>query len=123
MITDTYFWGNSARAGGALKLAGIASLQNCTFKDNTSDDGEGPAVFNGKYISGVTACSFVDNTFNCGPGEFLDYQESNSMSVDLSCLPRHGRFSPYHGTVLSLGWLEIDSSFLNPFYTLMKVRI
>ncbi|CAM9586626.1 unnamed protein product, partial [Laminaria digitata] len=60
-IFNTSFVRNTARVGGALRLAGMASLDNCDFVENTSDEGEGPAASNIGYISNFSKSSFVDN--------------------------------------------------------------
>lgn len=82
VLVSTYFEGNTAGIGGALRLAGTASLDNCTFLENTSDEDEGPAVSNVGFVSSITACTFVDNTVNCEPGKFVDYHETNTVSDD-----------------------------------------
>ena len=77
---DTYvrsvFEGNKAGTGGALRLAGAASVENCSFVDNVSDDGEGAAVSNIGFISGMTDVFFSGNAFDCAPGTFLDFNVS-----------------------------------------------
>lgn len=79
---DTRFARNSARAGGALKLAGRASLVNCTFVENVSMENEGPAVHNVGAISTLSEGSFLDNVFECRPGRFLDFFEAHPVSMD-----------------------------------------
>eukprot|EP00752_Nemacystus_decipiens_P012585 g11145.t1 len=71
---DSVFEGNKAGAGGALRLAGTSSVENCSFVENGSDDGEGAAVSNIGSISWVTNASFIGNVFYCQPGIFLGYE-------------------------------------------------
>ena len=72
---DTVFKGNRARVGGALKLAGTSSISNCSFNDNISELGEGPAVHNLGYISSLMSNYFEGNIFDCESGMFLDFDE------------------------------------------------
>lgn len=67
------FVGNSARFGGALRIVGTASLSNCTFVENASNDGKGPAISNVGYISSQNNSYFRDNIPQCDPGTFLDF--------------------------------------------------
>ena len=50
VFLDTLFKGNTAKVGGALRLAGASSISNCSFNDNISEFGEGPAVHNLGYM-------------------------------------------------------------------------
>lgn len=77
------FISNSARFGGALQLAGTASIDSCVFKGNTADLGGGPAVSNIGGIVNVASSTFIDNIFNCGVGSFLDLKE---VIFRLSCV-------------------------------------
>eukprot|EP00752_Nemacystus_decipiens_P008479 g7576.t1 len=74
---DTYvrdfFEGNKAGTGGALRLAGTASMENCSFLENVSDAGEGAAVSNIGFISEMSDIFFSGNAFDCQPGTFLDF--------------------------------------------------
>lgn len=79
---DTEFTGNSATYGGALRLGGTASLHNCSFTDNTSNDGVGPAVYNIGFMSGISDNNFEDNVFNCEEGTFLDFNTSAMVSFE-----------------------------------------
>lgn len=72
---NTTFEGNEARVGGALRLAGIASIDSCFFEENVSELGGGPAVFNNAYISSVANSYFYHNVFKCGAQEFLYFNE------------------------------------------------
>lgn len=69
-ITNSHFARNIARAGGTFKLSGITSLGSCTFTENVSENDEGFAIANSGFVSSITECSFVDNTFKCEPGSF-----------------------------------------------------
>ena len=71
VFVNTIFKGNEARVGGALRLAGMASVDNCSFVENISELGGGPAVSNIGYMSSVTNNSFYGNVFNCEPKTFL----------------------------------------------------
>ena len=77
VFNATLFEGNQARVGGALRLAGTASVVNCSFIDNTSNLGEGPAVSNTGYISTVTNVYFHGNVFNCESQMFLEFTVSS----------------------------------------------
>lgn len=72
-IINTLFEGNSAQVGGSVRLAGTASLDNCSFVEDTSDKDEGPALSDIGNISSMSMISFVNNTFECEEGTFLDY--------------------------------------------------
>lgn len=82
---DTYirtlFQRNQAGTGGALRLAGAASVDNCSFVENVSDDGEGAAVSNIGFISGMADVFFSGNAFDCQEDTFLEF----NVSV-LTCL-------------------------------------
>eukprot|EP00903_Cladosiphon_okamuranus_P017270 g15914.t1 len=69
----SFFEGNKAGTGGALRLAGTASVDNCSFVDNVSDEEEGAAVSNIGFISRMAEVSFSGNAFDCQPGKFLDF--------------------------------------------------
>lgn len=74
------FEGNTARFGGALNLAGTySSVSDCTFIDNSSEEGEGPAVSNRGLISSFSGSSFSTNVVVCASGEYretgIDYNE------------------------------------------------
>ena len=73
VFANTFFEGNVAKMGGALRLAGKVSINNCSFTDNVSELGGGPAVSNVGFISNVTASNFHHNVFNCEPHAFLDF--------------------------------------------------
>ena len=72
IYVNTVFKGNIAMMGGALRLAGKVSIDNCSFTDNVSELGGGPAVSNLGFISNVIASNFHDNVFSCMPQTFLD---------------------------------------------------
>ena len=73
LVINTTFSGNTASEGGALSLAGTTGLVNCSFVENISDEGRGPAVASIGYMSGISNCSFHSNAFSCQRGEFLGY--------------------------------------------------
>lgn len=68
-IDGSVFAGNSAGTGGALRLAGTASVYNCSFVENISKDGQGPAVSNIGLIESIASTSFSGNGFDCPSGE------------------------------------------------------
>ncbi len=76
-IVDSVFEGNMAGAGGALRLAGMASIVNCSFVENVSNDGGGAAVSNIGSISWMTNVSFSGNVLLCPPDMFMDYRVSS----------------------------------------------
>lgn len=74
-IVNSVFEGNKAGAGGALRLAGTASVEGCSFVDNASDGG-GAAVSNIGSLSRMANISFSGNVFYCQPDMFLDFDVS-----------------------------------------------
>lgn len=72
----TLFEGNRAGTGGALRLAGTSSVDNCSFVENVSGDGGGAAMSNIGFISKMSNVSFSGNVFDCEPGTFLDFNVS-----------------------------------------------
>eukprot|EP00752_Nemacystus_decipiens_P002518 g2363.t1 len=85
-IFNSVFEGNRAAVGGALRLAGAASAENCTFADNTSDDGGGAAVSTVGSNSRMTNISFRGNGFYCQPDMFLDFESGDPYeAVCSSC--------------------------------------
>lgn len=74
-IHETAFVGNTARAGGALRLAGTVVLSDSSFSDNAADEGEGPAVSNVGTAEEMTGCSFSGNGLRCPASSFLDFTE------------------------------------------------
>ena len=87
----TVFEGNSALLGGALRLAGEASVDDCSFVDNVSQPGGGPAVFNVGTMSNETDIYFNGNVFSCERQMFLNFKVSVSFYLE--------RCSPVTGTV------------------------
>ena len=75
----TVFKSNSALLGGALRLAGTASVDNCSFIDNVCQTGGGPAVFNVGTMSNETDIYFNGNAFSCERQMFLNFQVSVSF--------------------------------------------
>ena len=84
IFIDTLFKGNKAGVGGALRLAGTASVKNCFFYENLSDLGGGPAVSNIGYMTNVTNCLFNDNIFDCENQTFLDFTTVSFAKMTLS---------------------------------------
>ena len=82
VFTNTLFKGNVAKIGGALRLAGKASVDNCSFNDNVSETGGGPAISNVGFISEVTNSTFHHNAFNCEPMTFLDFVKVSTAFVE-----------------------------------------
>lgn len=81
-VVDSTFDDNTAGTGGALRLAGTASIDSCSFVENFSNDGGGAVVSNIGTISKMVNISFTGNGFNCPAGMFLDY---NAVSSVLKC--------------------------------------
>ena len=79
VFANTFFEGNVAKIGGALRLAGKVSIDNCSFTDNVSELGGGPAVSNVGFNSDVTASNFHHNVFNCEPHAFLDFVKASTV--------------------------------------------
>ena len=78
LFNRTTFVDNKARVGGALRLAGKASVVNCSFIENVSDLGGGPAVSNVGYIYNVSISYFRGNVFDCEAEMFLDFKVSST---------------------------------------------
>ncbi|CAM9289996.1 unnamed protein product, partial [Hapterophycus canaliculatus] len=72
-LVSSYFEGNKAGVGGALRLAGVTSVENCSFVENTAGNGEGSAVSNIGSIVRMVNISFRDNDFDCEPNAFLNF--------------------------------------------------
>ena len=64
--------GSEAGLGGALRLGGIAYLENGLFVDNISDDDGREAVSNIDFISGMSVILVEDKVCSCMMGTFLD---------------------------------------------------
>ena len=79
VFANTFFERNVAKMGGALRLAGKVSIDNCSFTDNVSEDGRGPAVSNVGFISNVRTINFRHNVFNCEPHAFLDFVKASTV--------------------------------------------
>ena len=74
-ISNTAFVGNTAGVGGAVRLAGKTGVDSCSFEDNRSDEGDGPAIENVGVVSVMKNSSFTGNVFYCEPGKYLDFTE------------------------------------------------
>lgn len=79
---QTVFQRNRAKVGGALRLAGTATLYDCLFEDNVSENEEAPAISSIGSISNLTKTVFNHNIFDCDYGTFLSFA-SNKVSVEL----------------------------------------
>lgn len=82
-MVDTVFSGNVAGVGGAMRLAGTSTLENCSFVDNSSEENEGPAVSNIGFMN-VTNCLFEYNVFNCEEGYYLHFNTVSFPGVLMS---------------------------------------
>ncbi|CAM9313026.1 unnamed protein product, partial [Laminaria digitata] len=60
-ISNTSFKGNTAAIGGALRLGGRTFLDDCSFVDNRSGEGAGPAVDNIGHVGRIANSSFIGN--------------------------------------------------------------
>lgn len=69
----TRFVNNTARLGGALRLAGTSDLIVCDSVANGASTA-GPAVANAGAMQQVSNVSFVDNILLCSEGTFLDHE-------------------------------------------------
>lgn len=106
------FEGNQAGAGGALRLAGTASVDKCSFVENISGDGGGAAVSNIGFISNMANVSFSGNAFDCQPGTFLDFK----VSRDVFCV-RHGVVV----ILISQAWKLLAASIAVPRMFVLRV--
>ena len=70
-ITNTYFKGNEAGVGGALRLAGASFVKGCTFEDNISDLGGGQAISWIGFNLEIKNCTFRNNVYDCDDGTFF----------------------------------------------------
>lgn len=77
VLTNNMFEGNTAGVGGALRLGGTLSLDNCSFVENSSNEAGGPAVSNIGFLKDFSNSSFANNVFLCAPGMFLDFIKVN----------------------------------------------
>lgn len=72
-IEDTTFVGNSAGAGGALRLGGSTTIAGCTFIDNVSGPNEGASISNVGVLTVVgNNTRFAGSSFWCEPRTFRD---------------------------------------------------
>ncbi|CAM9774589.1 unnamed protein product [Ectocarpus sp. 6 AP-2014] len=78
-FVDTTFEDNAAGTGGALRLAGTASINSCSFVENFSDDEGGAAVSNIGTVESAENISFSANGFDCPSGTFLGYNASADL--------------------------------------------
>ena len=74
-ISNTIFKGNTAPVGGALRLGGKTFLDSCSFVDNRSGEGAGPAIDNIGFVGRIADCSFAGNSFECQSSTYLDFNE------------------------------------------------
>ena len=59
-------------------------MDNCSFEDNRSGEGDGPAIENVGVISVMKNSSFSGNVFLCEPGKYLDFNEVRTTPCLLS---------------------------------------
>lgn len=89
-FVGSVFQGNMAgTSGGALRLAGTASVDNCSFEENVSNDVGGAALSNIGVISKMKNVSFTGNVFACPPGKYLDF---NAVGVQDFASASQGKF-------------------------------
>ncbi len=79
-FVSSLFEGNKAGTGGALRLAGAASLENCSFVENLSDFAGGTAVSNIGFLLKMENVSFSGNVFNCAQETYLRFK---AVSADM----------------------------------------
>ena len=84
-IISTSFIGNTARAGGALFLAGTTNFFNCSFFDNVAEEGDGPAISNIGYVESMKNSTFVGNAYNCAAGTFRAFDSVRSAFDYYTC--------------------------------------
>ena len=84
-IISTSFIGNTARAGGALFLAGTTNFFNCSFFDNVAEEGDGPAISNIGYVESMENSTFVGNAYNCAAGTFRAFDSVRSAFDYYTC--------------------------------------
>ena len=84
-IIDTSFIRNTARAGGALFLAGTTNFFNCSFSDNVAEEGDGPAISNIGYVESMENSTFVGNAYNCAAGTFRAFDSVRSAFDYYTC--------------------------------------
>ncbi|CAM9403744.1 unnamed protein product, partial [Sphacelaria rigidula] len=73
VIRNSTFVQNRAPEGGALRLAGFATITGCQFHENQAGQAGGPAVATIGFTSEMTNCTFSGNVFICGEGTYLDF--------------------------------------------------
>eukprot|EP00903_Cladosiphon_okamuranus_P017744 g16334.t1 len=77
VVTNSTFVNNTARQGGAMRLAGAVSLSGCIFKENSADITGGPAISNVGLTESIESSSFANNYIRCNPGSFVDFVEGD----------------------------------------------
>ena len=80
-ITNTVFKGNKASVGGALWIAGAASLENCAFEENISDVDGGQAITTIGSDFNIDNCNFINNLYDCEPETYLDESEVSHVEI------------------------------------------
>ena len=75
IFLNTTFVRNVAGNGGALQLAGTASIIDCLFEGNAAYSEGGPVVSNIGYLSLVINNTLRGNVLNCEKGLFLHFFE------------------------------------------------
>ena len=104
-ILNSVFRGNTARVGGALRLAGTAAIDNCSFVENLSDDGEGAAVSNIGVLSRVEGNFFHGNIFGCQRDMFLNFTAVSVEELATSAILVQLAFCFCNFAIRSLGAL------------------
>lgn len=79
-FVNTYFIRNAAEQGGALRLAGTASIVDCSFEQNHAAENGGPAISNVAKTANITSSYFFGNNFNCDPGYFLYFEKVRAFA-------------------------------------------
>lgn len=77
----TLFKRNRARGGGALSLAGRASVNTCSFIENVSEEDGGAAISNTAVLSKVSGNDFKNNGFSCEVQKYLDFENAEEVSM------------------------------------------
>ena len=83
LVVDSVFKGSRAEAGGVPRLAGVTSVDNWSFVESVSDDGEGAAASNiGSTCRMTHIRLFRGNAFNCQEYMWLDSHVSIMNRTD-----------------------------------------
>ena len=85
VISRCIFTANSAVRGGAMKITGVPTVQNCTFTGNSAvgNPGYGGAVctdISSSYTASFTDCTFTSNTSTHGAGAFVAFSGNLNLT-------------------------------------------